>query len=126
MTSRRDRDRGSAVLETTILVPFVMTLIMLLAQFALAAHAKAVVSGAAQDGANAASARGSSVDVGVGTAKGLMASSGTTLDGFDASGDSNADLVTVHTWADVVSVLPFVPAIRVSSSASALREEWRP
>lgn len=107
-------------------MPIIMTLILALAQFALAAHAKAVVSGAAQDGANAAALRGSSAGAGVAAAKGLMASSGTTLTSSDASGTSSQDLVTIQTWGDVQMVLPLLPTITVRASASALREEWRP
>lgn len=107
-------------------MPIFMTLILLLAQFALAAHAKFVVSSAAHDGAVAASRRGSSPEVGKQAALALLAGSGTTLTDYNAEPIPNGDSVTMTTWGKVVSVLPLVPEITVRASSDAVFEEWRP
>lgn len=126
MKRRRHDDRGE-VTATVILVPVVLVALLFVIQFSLTYYARAVLSGAAQDGAAAGARRDSSPGAGAALTDQLVAeSAGALLTSHTSFGGSNGDTVTVVARGEVVSILPFVGTITVEASASAQIEEFNP
>jgi Flp pilus assembly protein TadG len=126
---RRQRCRGDRgeVTATVLMVPLVLLAMMLVVQFALAYYARQVVSGAAQDGAAAAARQHSSPGVGAALAEQLISEgAGSLLTAHSASGSSDGERVYVEASGEVVTVLPFFPAITVTATGSAAIEEFTP
>jgi len=105
---------------TVLMIPFIIVGMMAVVQFGIAAYARQVVAGAAQDGADTAARYNSSVGAGQATADGLATSAGGHLmSNYSSSGSSDGEIVTIRTQADVVSVFPLFPTITVRGSGSA-------
>lgn len=79
MSRRLWGEDGDAVSETVILVPVLLLLIMVVVQFGLWYHAEHVVQAAAQEGARAARAEGSSSDEGKARAERFLAATGGSI-----------------------------------------------
>lgn len=123
---RGSRDRGSASV-TVLMIPFIIVGMMAVVQFGIAAYARQVVAGAAQDGADTAARHNSSVAAGQATADGLVLSAGGHLmSGYSSSGSSDGEIVTIRTQADVVKVFPLFPTITVRGAGSASIERFEP
>ena len=107
---RRRRCRGDRgeVTATVLMVPLVLLAMMLVVRFRLAYAACAqMVSGAAQDGAAAATSA-SPPEVGAALAEQLISEgAGSLLTSHSASGSSDGERVYVEASGDVVTVLPF-------------------
>ncbi len=109
------------------MVPFIIIGMMMVVQFGLAAYARQVIAGAAQDGADTAARQNSSVGAGLAEADALVAASGGhLLSGYSSSGSSDGEVVTIRTQANVVRVLPLFPTITVRGSGSASVEQFTP
>jgi Flp pilus assembly protein TadG len=122
----RERDQHGEVASTVLIVPVLLLCLLLVIQFALAMHARAVLTAAAQDGARAAQVNGGSA------ASGRVAASATLT--RDANGlvhdsdvriDDDGTTVTATVSADVTSIIPGW-RWRVSGRASGPRETFEP
>jgi hypothetical protein len=109
------------------MVPLVLIATMLVVQFALAYHARQIVSAAVNDGATTAAARRSSLQVGISeTNRILQYSGGSLFVTSSVSGSTTATDVTMSGSAQVISLIPFVSGITVTATASAPIETFRP
>lgn len=122
-------ERGSTT-ATVIVFPVVLLLLMLVLQFALAFHAKAVVTAAAQDGNRAAQLAAGDQIAGEHEATAVVAESASSLlrdvrVDVDVAADGREVTTTVD--GDVVRLLP-IPGLRlqVQASASGPTETFRP
>jgi Flp pilus assembly protein TadG len=115
-------ERGST--STAIVMPVLLMMIWLVLQFALAAHAKHLVTAAAQDSATAAARLDAGSASGEAVANDLIAQSGGGVTRNVAIATSRTgDVVSVTVEADVVRVVPFLD-LHVSATASASIEQF--
>lgn len=112
---------------TVVLVPVVLLAVLFVVQFALAAYARQVLAGAAQDGAAAGARRGAQPADGKLIADQLIVEAAPNLleaHTIDLSVTSNT--VTVEASGQVVSLLPFLDTITVRASSTATIERFEP
>jgi Flp pilus assembly protein TadG len=127
--TRRDRrtrsEGGSASVELVLIMPVLMVLFLLLAQWAVREQGQRAVNAAAREGAVAAAAWEASADAGHDSVTATLDTSGVDLDGVAVTTDRSATSATVTVSADVPSLLPGVD-ITVSSTQSAPLEVFVP
>ena len=122
----RDGERGAATTALILILPVVLLTVMVVVQFALAYHARQVLTAAAQDAAFAATASGASPDTATNTAQHVVDSAGSGLVHdvmIQVSGDT--DEIRVELTATVSSVVPGLE-LTVSGSSAAPTERFRP
>lgn len=124
LSSRRCRGDRGTVLETVIMVPLILWMVMLVAQFAIAAYTKQVLTGAVEDGAAEAALLHSSDARGQATAESLFASADgwVSAHNIDVSRDDRQVVATGE--ATVVKIFPLLPTITVQASSAASIEQW--
>ena len=121
-------ERGSTT-ATVIVFPALLTLLMVVLQFALAFHGKAVLTAAAQDATRAAQLAGGDEAAGRTEAELVVAESGTTvirdLD-IDVTLSPDGREVTTTVAGTVMRLLP-IPGLQlhIAGSASGPTEEFR-
>jgi Flp pilus assembly protein TadG len=121
-----DGERGAATTALVLILPVVLLTVMIVVQFALAYHARQVLTAAAQDAAFAATASGASPDAATNTAQHVVDSAGSGLVHdvvIQVSGDT--DGVRVEVTATVASVVPGLD-LTVSGASAAPTERFRP
>ena len=120
------RDDGDASIQMAIVFPFVIALTIAVVQTAMWYHARDIALTAAREGVNAG--RGYQSSPGEGAARAwstLDRIGGDSLHGPGVSTDgSTADTVTITVSGTAISMLPGIPDLHVSQSASAAREHW--
>lgn len=113
-------DSGSSAVETAIVFPGLLLVVIMFFQFGLVAYAHHVVANATQDAAvDAATGSGSSVNL-LASIDGIATSANVSVTG------SNGDQVTTEGYATVISILPLFPEITVRASGHAAVEKFRP
>ena len=121
-----DRQRGAATTVVVLILPVVLLMVMLVVQFALAFHARQVVTAAAQDAAFAATAADAQPDTATLTASHVMTTAGTGLvHDVNVTVDDNGDRVHVDITAIVTSVVPGFD-LTVTGTAECPTEKFRP
>ena len=119
-------ETGAATTALVLILPVVLVMVMLVVQFALAFHARQVVTAAAQDAALAATATGATPDAADTTARHVLASAGTgLLRDTDVNVNADADRVHVTVTGTVANVVPGVE-FTVSGTSDAPVERFRP
>jgi Flp pilus assembly protein TadG len=126
----RLRSEQGSTTATVIVFPVLITLVMLVLQFALAYHGKAVLTAAAQDAARAAQVGGGDVGAGESEAALVVADNASSLVrdvDIDVVLSPDGREVTATVGGDVVRLLP-IPGLRlhIEGSASGPTEEFRP
>ena len=109
--------------------PLLLMMVMLVIQFALAFHSKAVLTAAAQDGTRAAQAAAGDIDAGAAEAAAVVAANAANLVDdldIDVALSPDGDVVTTRVTARVVSLVP-IPGLRmrITGSASGPVERFR-
>jgi Flp pilus assembly protein TadG len=120
-----EKDRGSATLETAILFPAILLLVMVAIQTGLWYYGRSVALAAAQEGVSAGRAEGASVaratqaaqDFAVGQGRGMLGEASVSTAG------SSATSIHVSVSGQIISLIPGVP-IAVSQEASGPVERW--
>jgi len=111
-------DRGSAVVETTILFPIIEVLLFGGPQLAMWYFAREAAQAAATSAARAGSVTGAHTDDGRSAATGYLARVGTgTITGYTVSETDSPDSVSIRIRATVVRVVPlpgFTPSLDVT------------
>ena len=121
-----DGEAGAATTALVLILPVVLLAVMVVVQFALAYHARQVVTAAAQDAAFAATASGASPDTATNTAQHVVDSAGSGLvRDVVIQVDGNTDAVRVEVTATVASVVPGLD-LTVSGTSAAPTERFRP
>lgn len=110
-----------------LIVPLVLVAAMLVVQVGLAYHARQVLAGATDDGANTGARLGASPADGASLAGRLIDSaSGPLLESTEVTASSDGDIVTVTATARVAALLPFFDSITVSATSTARVEQFEP
>ncbi|WP_028649049.1 TadE family protein [Nocardiopsis sp. CNT312] len=120
-----ERDRGSNTLETAILFPAVLLLVMAAIQAGLWYYGRSVALAAAQEGVSAGRAEGASLAQASQAASAFAADQGRGMLGQTSvsTAGSTAARVHVSVSGQIVSLVPGVP-IAVSQEASGAVERW--
>lgn len=101
------RDERGSVIETVLIAPVLMFVLMLIVQFALFAHARNVAEQAAQEGAAAARAFDGSADAGQAKAENFLAQiASESIKGQSVSVTRNAEEASVTVTGTVISLVP--------------------
>lgn len=124
---RRQRFRGDRgdVIESIVVLPVLLIMMLLVVQAGLAFHARQVMSTAAQDGAATAAASDSSVGAGQALTDQLVTDAvGGLVTNYSSTAGSNGAEVTVVATANATKVFPLFPTLTLSVSASATIEQF--
>ncbi|MFE5309868.1 TadE/TadG family type IV pilus assembly protein [Isoptericola sp. NPDC056578] len=111
------RERGSATVELTVILPVVLLLFFGLMQGALISQGKATAIAAAQEGARIAAGESGSVSEGVAAARSFVAVSSLGSPASGVTGARNAEEATMTVTVRTKSVVPFWKP-RIVQSAS--------
>lgn len=118
----RPRERGGASIELVVAAPLMLLLVMLVAQFALWAHATHIAQAAANSGVQAARAYTSTAEVGRARATSILDQlAGTVLTGARVEARRDNATATVTVTGDAVAVVPGLH-LPVRASVTAPRE----
>jgi Flp pilus assembly protein TadG len=120
-----DQDRGSVTLETAILFPAILLLVMVAVQTGLWYYGRSVALAAAQEGVSAGRAEGATVSQATDAAQSFAADQGRGMLGETtvSTVGSSATRIQVNVSGQIVSLIPGVP-IAVSQEASGPVERW--
>lgn len=120
-------ERGTATVETALVVPVVMLLFLGLVQFGLFYHAQHVVIGAAQEGARAAALHKADVSDGKRRAAELLrAGLGRFAQGADVSVSITQGGASARVAARIGAVVPLFPSLVIAARANSYRERFIP
>ena len=107
MSSRTRRDIAQALVESALVLPLMLTLSLGVLQVVLYAHARDVLTSAAQEGARLAAEDGRGLDEGYARARALIAAGlGSSVDPVRLDGGADDELVAVHIDAALRPILP--------------------
>jgi Flp pilus assembly protein TadG len=120
------KDRGDTSIQMAIVFPFVILLTVAVVQASMWYYARSIALTAAREGVNAGRGYQSSPGAGATRARSTLDRiSGDSLRGTGVStGGSTADTVEITVSGTAVSMLPGIPGLHISQSASAARERW--
>src|SRR5205807_3086552 len=97
MSSRTRRDIAQALVESALVLPLILTLSLGVLQVVLYAHARDVLTSAAQEGARLAAEDGRGLDEGYARARALISAGlGSSVDPVHLDGGADDELVAVH------------------------------
>ena len=123
---RARRDAGSVSVEIAILFPVLLALIVAIVQYGLWFHARSLALAAAQEGVTAARTYGAEPAAGPARAREFLTAhgAGTLTDVTVAPTTPGAGQVGVQVTGRSLSLLPGVPGLVVTQSASGPRERF--
>ncbi|BBG20664.1 hypothetical protein RVR_P137 (plasmid) [Actinacidiphila reveromycinica] len=124
--ARAHGDQGDTSLQMAIVFPVVILMTVAVVQASMWYYARNIALTAAREGINVGRGYQSSPSQGAARARETLDRiGGDSLHGAGVSTDgSTADTVTITVSGTALSMLPFVPGLHVSQSASAAREHW--
>lgn len=124
---RRWREEtGQAMLEAAVVFPLLVLVAVALVQFALFYHARAVVTGAAQDGARVAAAVDATVADGVARSLTLLrAGLGPTAEKVEVQGADLGDAIVVRVEGRLPTIIPWVADASLPLSAQVVMSKER-
>src|SRR5712691_8133503 len=129
MNSRAHRLVAQALVESALVLPLILTLSLGVLQVVLYAHARDVLTSAAQEGARLAAEDGRGLDEGYVRARALIAAGlGSSVDPVRLDGGVDDDLVALHINASLRPILPLplVHDLPISAVGRVARERFRP
>jgi len=129
MSSRTRRDIAQALVESALVLPLMLTLSLGVLQVVLYAHARDVLTSAAQEGARLAAEDGRGLDEGYARARALIAAGlGSSVDPVRLDGGADDELVAVHIDAALRPILPLpmVHDLPITAVGRVTRERFRP
>jgi Flp pilus assembly protein TadG len=122
-------DRGSAVVEFTLIAPLALIVMLGVLQLALAMHVRSTIISAAAEGARIAAMMGTDLQAGEQRTREILASNmaGTAVTAIQAKQASRDGLnvITVDVTADLPLIGFFGPQ-QMTYTGSALDERWSP
>jgi hypothetical protein len=123
------REEGSVALETAMVAPVLMLVVLGLLQFGLWYHARQVALGAAQEGARVLAAEGGSSEAAEERALSVLRSGiGGLAEGASADSTRGPEVVSVSVEGTLRGLLP-IPGLsefRLDSTTTSYREGFRP
>ncbi len=127
---RRTRRRAAqALVESALVLPLLLTLSLGMLQVVLYAHARDVLTSAAQEGARLAAEDGRGLDEGYVRASALIAAGlGSSVDPVRMDGGMDDELVALRIDASLRPILPLplVHDLQITAVGRVARERFRP
>ena len=118
-------DRGDTSIQMAIIFPFVLLATVAVIQASMWYYARQIALTAAREGLTAARAYQSSPADGAAQARNVLGrTAGDSLSGYSVSAGSNGQRVRVQVSGTALSVIPGVPGLQVTQSASGTVERW--
>ncbi|MFG2794164.1 TadE/TadG family type IV pilus assembly protein [Streptomyces sp. NPDC048419] len=118
-------DRGDTSIQMAIIFPFVLLATLAVVQASMWYYARQIALTAAREGATAARAYPSSPDDGAAQARSVLGrTAGDSLTGYSVTAHSNGQRVQVQVAGTALSMLPGVPGLQITQSASGTVERW--
>jgi len=121
--------QAQALVESALVLPLILTLSLGVVQVVLYAHARDVLTSAAQEGARLAAEDGRGLDEGYARARALIAAGlGTSVDPVRVDGGADDELVAVYIDAELRPILPLplVHDLPIAAVGRVARERFRP
>ncbi|MEU6495687.1 TadE family protein [Streptomyces sp. NPDC046984] len=124
-TQRWRDDRGDTSTQMAIIFPFVLLATVAVIQASMWYYARQIALTAAREGLTAARAYQSSPATGASQARNVLErTAGDSLRGYSVSVSNNGQRVHVQVSGTALSMIPGVPGLQVSQSASGPQERW--
>ena len=124
--ARARSDAGDTSIQMAIVFPFIILLTITVVQVSMWYYARSIALTAAREGVNAGRSYQASPGDGAARARSTLERIGgdsLRAPGVSTEG-STADTVEITVSGTAVSMLPLVPGLHISQSASAAREHW--
>ncbi|MEU9737450.1 TadE/TadG family type IV pilus assembly protein [Streptomyces sp. NPDC048002] len=118
-------DRGDTSIQMAIIFPFVLLVTIAVIQASLWYYARQIALTAAREGLTAARTYQSSPADGTARAHDvLQRTAGDSLTGYSVTVSSDGERVRVRVSGTALSMLPGVPGLQITQSASGPLERW--
>jgi Flp pilus assembly protein TadG len=118
-------DRGDTSIQMAIVFPFVLLATVAVIQASMWYYARQIALTAAREGASAARAYQSSPADGAAQARSVLGrTAGDSLRGYSVVASSNGQRVRVEVTGVALSMIPGVPGLTITQSASGPVERW--
>ncbi|MGW5465425.1 TadE/TadG family type IV pilus assembly protein [Streptomyces sp. NPDC003996] len=118
-------DRGEASIQMAIVFPVVLLATVAVIQASMWYYAGQIALTAAREGACAARSYQASPADGAVRARSVLArTAGDSLRGYSVTATSNGQRVSVHVTGTAISMIPGLPGLHISQSASGTVERW--
>ncbi|MDX2576810.1 TadE/TadG family type IV pilus assembly protein [Streptomyces scabiei] len=118
-------DRGDTSIQMAIIFPFVLLATVAVIQASMWYYARQIALTAAREGLTAARAYQSSPADGAAQARNVLGrTAGDSLSGYSVSAGSDGQRVRVQVSGTALSMIPGVPGLQVTQSASGPVERW--
>ncbi|MGY6027043.1 TadE/TadG family type IV pilus assembly protein [Streptomyces spinosirectus] len=125
MGRRWREDRGDTSIQMAIVFPFVLLATLAVIQASLWYFARQIALTAAREGATAARTYQSDPAKGTAQARTVLGrTAGDSLRGYTVSASSNGQRVQVEVEGTALSMIPGVPGLHITQSASGSVERW--
>lgn len=123
---RRWRDeRGDTSIQMAIIFPFILLATVAVIQASMWYYARQIALTAACEGATAARAYQSSPGDGAARARAVLGrTAGDSLHGYSVSASSDGQRVRVQVSGTALSMIPGLPGLHITQSASGPVERW--
>ncbi|UFR07134.1 pilus assembly protein [Streptomyces sp. Go40/10] len=118
-------DRGDTSIQMAIIFPFVLIATVAVIQASMWYYARQIALTAAREGLTAARAYQSSSADGAAQARNVLGrTAGDSLRGYSVAASSNGQRVRIQVTGTALSMIPGVPGLQVTQSASGPVERW--
>ncbi|MDN3263949.1 pilus assembly protein [Streptomyces sp. CSDS2] len=118
-------DRGDTSIQIVIIFPFVLLATVAVIQASMWYYARQIALTAAREGVSAARAYQSSPADGAAQARSVLGrTAGDSLRGYSVSAGGDGQRVRVEVSGTALSIIPVLPGLHVTQSASGPVERW--
>ncbi|MEU5281158.1 TadE/TadG family type IV pilus assembly protein [Streptomyces asoensis] len=118
-------DRGDSSIQMAIVFPFVLLATIAVIQASMWYYARQIALTAAREGATVARSYQSSPADGAAQARAVLGrTAGDSLSGYSVSASSDGQRVRVQVSGTALSMIPGLPGLQVTQSASGPVERW--
>jgi Flp pilus assembly protein TadG len=118
-------DRGDTAIQMAIIFPFLLLATLAVIQASLWYYARQIALTAAREGATAARTYHSSPADGAAQARNVLGrTAGDSLRGYSVAASSDGQRVQVQVTGTALSMIPGVPGLQITQSASGTVERW--
>ncbi|WP_306192056.1 TadE family protein [Streptomyces sp. MK5] len=118
-------DRGDTSIQMAIIFPFVLFTTVAVIQASMWYYARQIALTAAREGLTTARAYQSSPADGAAKARSVLSrTAGDSLSGYSVSAGSDGQRVRIQVSGTALSMIPGVPGLQVTQSASGPVERW--
>ncbi|MFH8698853.1 TadE/TadG family type IV pilus assembly protein [Streptomyces chartreusis] len=122
---RRRGDRGETSIQMAIVYPFVLLATVAVVQACLWFYARQIALTAAREGVTAARAYQAGPADGAARARTVLGrTAGDSLTGYTVTTGSDGQRIRIEISGSAISILPGVPGLRITQSASGTVERW--